>query len=124
MARKRVSKKSTRTAPQIRREKEVRERLQTERPTLEQLVASGEFKAPITQGACLESMRLAAKLKRLRAAAGMRLADLAARTGMDRGAISRLENGVSSNPTLATVDRYLRGLGKRMRIEVEAGGEQ
>ena len=38
------------------------------------------------------------------------LADLAKRTGMDRAAIHKLEIGLNSNPTYATLTRYAQAL--------------
>jgi transcriptional regulator with XRE-family HTH domain len=44
------------------------------------------------------------------------LAELAARTGMTRGNIARLES--QKNATLRTLDRYARGLGCELHIGV------
>lgn len=51
-----------------------------------------------------------------RIAAGMTQADLAAITGMNQRAISRMESG-DSNPTVRTLGRIAQGLGKKLRIE-------
>lgn len=40
------------------------------------------------------------------------LNDVAALSGMDRVAVSKLENGHNANPTVATVARYAAALGK------------
>jgi hypothetical protein len=37
---------------------------------------------------------------------------------MDRAMISRLENGQVDNPTIATVSRYAKALGKRVVIRL------
>src|SRR5438094_245573 len=50
-----------------------------------------------------------AKLRAMREAKGVTLAELAARTGMSRGNISRLET--QKNATLRTLERYAAGLG-------------
>jgi transcriptional regulator with XRE-family HTH domain len=47
------------------------------------------------------------------------LADIAERTGMDKGALSRLENGRFLNFTFATLARYARALGKRFALSLE-----
>jgi type I restriction enzyme M protein len=45
-------------------------------------------------------------------------ADVAERTGIDRAAICRLENGQHQNPTIGTLNRYADALGKRLSIQV------
>jgi DNA-binding XRE family transcriptional regulator len=47
---------------------------------------------------------------------GLSLADLQARTGIARSALSRLETDPEANPTLTTVTRYAEALGKDLQI--------
>jgi transcriptional regulator with XRE-family HTH domain len=47
------------------------------------------------------------------------LADLAKRTGMDRAAIHKLEIGLNSNPTYATLTRYSQALGARIEWKLK-----
>jgi hypothetical protein len=54
---------------------------------------------------------LIAALRAERERQGLSLADVAARTGMDRAAIHKLEIGLNSNPTHATLTRYACALG-------------
>lgn len=56
------------------------------------------------------------ELKAAREAAGLSLSDLQDRTGMDRSALSKLENGRRPNPTLETLIRYADAVGKRVEI--------
>ena len=58
------------------------------------------------------------RLKQLREEAGLSLADVAERTGIDRAAICRLENGQHQNPTIGTLNRYADALGKRLSFQV------
>ena len=44
------------------------------------------------------------------------LADMQARTGIARSALSRLETDPAANPTLTTMTRYAEALGKDLRI--------
>ena len=44
------------------------------------------------------------------------LADLQARSGIARSALSRLESDPRANPTLTTVTRYAEALGKDLQI--------
>jgi transcriptional regulator with XRE-family HTH domain len=49
---------------------------------------------------------------------------LAERTGMDRAIISRLENGLFDNPTIATMTGDAKALGKKVLVSlVEAAWE-
>ena len=50
---------------------------------------------------------------------GLSLADLAKRTGMDRAAIHKLERGLNSNPTYATLTRYAQALGARIEWKLK-----
>ncbi|HEY1376517.1 MAG TPA: helix-turn-helix transcriptional regulator [Gemmataceae bacterium] len=101
------------------RHKAVREKFQRERPTLGQLVASGEYVGPIAQGVVLDLLQALAELKKARTAAGLSLADVAERSGIDKAALSRLENGIQANPTVETLSRYAAALGKRLRWILE-----
>lgn len=57
-----------------------------------------------------------AKLRAMRQAKGVSLSELAARTGMTRGNLARLES--QKNTTLRTLARYAEGLGCRLEINV------
>ena len=59
------------------------------------------------------------ELKTVREAAGLSLADVAERSGIDKAALSRLENGVQANPTVETLLRYAAAVGKRLRWTLE-----
>jgi ribosome-binding protein aMBF1 (putative translation factor) len=58
-------------------------------------------------------------LRREREARGLSLADVADRSGIDKAALSRLENGQQPNPTVNTLARYARALGKRLALTLE-----
>jgi len=60
-----------------------------------------------------------ADLKQFRESAGMSLTDLQDLTGISKGALSRLENGLG-NPTLATVQRIAKTLGVDITIHVSS----
>jgi predicted transcriptional regulator len=57
-----------------------------------------------------------AELRAAREAMGLSLADIHEQTGMDRSAVSRLENGQRENPTVETLARYADAVGKRIVI--------
>jgi len=112
MAVKRLHLKIERTPEEKARIKEIRERFQRERPTMEELVASGEYNEPIPQGAYLELRRLMHQLRKERERQGLSLADVAERSDIDKAALSRLETGQQINPTLHTLWPYAPALGK------------
>jgi DNA-binding Xre family transcriptional regulator len=57
-----------------------------------------------------------AKLRAMREARGMSLADIAQRTGMTRGNIARLES--QKNATLQTLERYAAALDCTLQIDL------
>ena len=57
-----------------------------------------------------------AALRAERERQGLSLADINERTGIDRAALSRLENYEDANPTLATLERYAEAVGKQMIV--------
>lgn len=57
-------------------------------------------------------------LKSTREALGLTLADIKARTGIEKGNLSRLENAANPNPTIDTLTRYADAVGKELVIEL------
>lgn len=57
-------------------------------------------------------------LKRIRQSQGLSLQEVAERMGADRSNVHRLERG-SGNPTVATLARYAKAIGRRMVITLE-----
>ena len=118
MSEKRIHRKIERTPDQQRRLEEVRERFQRERPGLEGLLASGDAAEVVPQGEYLELRAMLCTLKKHRERQGLSLTDVANRSGMDRAAISRLENGVYLNPTVDTLHRYAQAVGADIGFSV------
>jgi ribosome-binding protein aMBF1 (putative translation factor) len=58
-----------------------------------------------------------AVMREAREAEGVSLAELAARSGVDEGSLSRMENG-RQNITLETLDRYSAALGRELSIRL------
>jgi DNA-binding XRE family transcriptional regulator len=119
MSEKRVYRKIQRTPEERARLLADRERYQRERPTPEQLLASGGHQEFVTLGEMLAARALAASLKQERERQQLTLADVAKRTGMDQAALSRIENGKNANPTLDTLVRIAAALGKVIRWSLE-----
>lgn len=103
------------TAAERTRERKLRTQLQKEKPSLDDLIRDGECDpdAVMTMGMYFDVQRALQSLKRERERRGLSIADLAARSGLDRAVISRLENGKQDNPTIATLMRYAAAIGKR-----------
>ncbi|MCU0705176.1 MAG: helix-turn-helix domain-containing protein [Fimbriiglobus sp.] len=102
------------TPEQRAKHKATREKFQRERPTPQELLDSGEYAGPIPHGVYLAFRRAMHDLKAAREAAGLSLADVAERSGIDKAALSRLETGVTENPTLETLMRYAAAVGKQL----------
>lgn len=97
-----------------------RDRFQAEKPGLDELVASGEYAGPMPLGVYQELAGTVALLRRFREQAGLSLADVSERSGIDRGALSKLENGHNANPTVDTLGRYAAAVGRRLAFAVQA----
>ncbi len=66
-----------------------------------------------------ETLATLATLRQERERQGLSLSDVAARSGIDRATLSKLENGRQPNPTLATLRRYAAAIGKRLEISIQ-----
>jgi transcriptional regulator with XRE-family HTH domain len=60
------------------------------------------------------------RLRVERKAKGLTLAQVSERSGIDQPALSRLERGLSTNPTVDTLARYASALGARLRLSLES----
>ena len=58
------------------------------------------------------------ELKQVRQALGLSLTEIQERTGIDRSALSKLENEHCANFTLDTVRKYAQAVGKRVLVTV------
>lgn len=97
----------------------IREAFRDWRPGPEELIASGAAARLGLNVIHFPAQELLRQLKASREAAGLTLADLASRCGMDQPALSRLENGQTTNPTLDTLWRYAAATGKRLVLSAE-----
>jgi len=119
MARKRTKTTSNRTPQENSRIRELRARFQAERPSLDALVTSGEYTEPISQGELASLMEFVSQLRTMRQKRKLSLSDVADRSGIDRAAISRIENGLNPNPTVATLESLARAVGARLKLVLE-----
>jgi ribosome-binding protein aMBF1 (putative translation factor) len=114
----RIHRPRSQTPEQEAEEKAIRERFQKEKPSLKSLVESGDASDIHSMGDYWELRKAFAALKSLREQKELSISDLAERTGMDRAMISRLENGLIDNPTIATLTRYASAMGKRVVVKL------
>jgi DNA-binding XRE family transcriptional regulator len=89
--------------------KALRERVAEELPEL--IARHNERMASLDQ-----LQEVLVQLKAAREAKGLSLSDLTELTGMDRSALSKLENGQRANPTVETLVRYAEAVGKRLVV--------
>lgn len=78
---------------------------------------------PIAVEALLELRRFVSRLREYRESTGITLAEVAERSGIDAPALSRLETG-RTNPTFATLSRYVQALGLVPRLDFEVVGRR
>ena len=114
----RIHRPRVQTHEQEAAEQAIRKRFQDEKPSLQDLVASGDVTQVLSMGEYWELRKTFAALKNLREQQGLSISDVADRTGMDRAMISRLENGRVDNPTIGTMSRYANALGKRVVVSL------
>jgi DNA-binding Xre family transcriptional regulator len=113
----RVTSDHRRTPEQIERDRAIRAKY-AHAPSLEELQKTGDYTSPVSQGEVLQMMQFAARIKARREALHLSLADLSNRCGIDRAALSRLENGQIENPTLGTLERVAHALHQRLTLEL------
>ncbi len=56
------------------------------------------------------------ELRKAREAQGLSLADVQQATGIDRAALCRIETGENGNPTVNTLLRYARAIGRKINV--------
>ncbi len=108
-----------RTPAQRAQHQAIRDAFRNWHPGPEELIASGAAGRLGLNVIHAPAQALLRDLKASREAAGLTLADVSARCGIDQPALSRLENGRTPNPTLDTLWRYAAALGKRLVLSAE-----
>ena len=108
-----------RSPEEIARIRVEREQFQRERPGPDALVDSGQVEPTVPIGQLLALRLLTHDLREERKRQGLSLADVMERSGLERGMLSKLENGRTVNPTLETLFRYARALGKGVTLALE-----
>jgi DNA-binding XRE family transcriptional regulator len=105
--------KAKRRTPEARAEEaKIREALNREYRETGTIEAAGDA---IATEDMIAFSRFMFSLRRERERLGLSLADVAKLAGIDKAALSRLENGLQINPTVNTLARYVRALGKSLK---------
>jgi DNA-binding XRE family transcriptional regulator len=101
--------------PQVER---VSQKTTNDPDKLARLVAAGRTTESMNWGELHDGLVIAYQLKNAREEMGLSLAEVERISGIDRGQLSRLENG-RTNPTFSTLARYASAIGKRFRFSLE-----
>ena len=112
MARQRVYRQTPRTPEEAARDREIRERIQNSKPTIEQMEGQGSVFLPL--GDVLAMHAIGFRLRAEREKQGLPQSEVSRRAGMDVPALSRIETGKNPNPTLETLGRIAKALGKNL----------
>ena len=101
------------TAEERERYNRIREQIREELPDIRKR-ARQKLAAAIQEGIALEHAMSVLKAERLKK--GLSLAEMKERTGIERSALSRLENNAEANPTVNTLNRYADAVGKKVLV--------
>jgi DNA-binding XRE family transcriptional regulator len=71
---------------------------------------------PSDLGEYFDLQALVGELRKAREAQGMSLLNMQRATGIDRAALSRIETGENGNPTVTTLMRYARAVGRKINL--------
>ena len=84
------------------------------------ILAEGRLRKKAWEATQREVRRIVDALKAERERTGVSLADVEAKSGLKRSALSRLENDPNANPTLLTLQRYAVALNMTLATTVES----
>lgn len=112
---KRITRDRRLTSEEAAKYKQVREQVDAELP---ELVARHHDRTEALDRLLQDVLQ---QLRAAREEKGLSLADVTDLTGMDRSALSKLETGQRSNPTVETLVRYAEAVGKRLVVTLAEG---
>src|SRR5437764_12359332 len=107
------------TAEQRAKHQAIRDAFRDWHPGPEELIASGQAARLDLNVIHFPAHDVLQQLKASRESAGLTLAEVSARCGIDQPALSRLENGRNQNPTIDTLWRYAAAVGMRLMLGAE-----
>jgi DNA-binding XRE family transcriptional regulator len=108
---KRISRGRKLTPEEAAKYRTIREQVSQELP---ELIARHHERVAVLE----HLQELLRQLKAAREEKGLSLADVTELTGMDASAISKLETGQRTNPTVETLVRYAEAVGKRLIVSL------
>ena len=108
---KRVERTRNLTPEEAAKYRAVREQIDNELP---ELIERHQERVAIAE----QLDELLKRLKEAREEKGLSLADITRLTGMDKSALSKLETGQRSNPTIETLARYAEAVGKKLVVSL------
>ncbi len=109
------------TAEERERHSRIREQIQEELPDIKKR-ARQKLAEAVQQGIAIEHTMAVLKAERMKK--GLSLADMKERTGIERSALSRLENNAEANPTVNTLTRYADAVGKKVFVVLANGDDR
>lgn len=95
---------------------EIRKAVERELPPGKAKRPSHDPSQPADLGEYFDLRALIGELRKAREAQGMSLADVQELTGIDRSALCRIESGENGNPTVNTLIRYARAVGRTINV--------
>jgi len=99
------------TAEEIERYRRIREQIAQELPDIQRRAQSAKPRILLKSAV--------RTLKEERERQGLSLADVKARSGIDRSTLSKLENDEDPNVTMNTLMRYAAAVGKTVLVQLE-----
>ena len=117
----RIVRGGNRSTEEVQRDAAVRQKYQTEKPSLDRIKSKADYTEALPQSEYLSLMGFAAAVRGLRHELRLSLTDLAEISGIDKAQLSRLESGQAENPTYSTLDRIATALNKRLKLVLDDG---
>ena len=119
MALRRIQRETDRTPEELAKLRATREAFQRGRPDEDEIAAASDSEGPFRHGDIMTLLSTIATCKQERERKGMTLEQVSEYSGLDKGMLSRLENGKILNPTVHTLWRYAEAVGMKMSLSAE-----
>lgn len=113
-----IRRKRKLTVAEAKRYDRIRAEIAEEYPAGQRSLKQADPKSRMKLKDFFEIQHAIAALKEERRCQGLSLADVKNISGMDRATLSKLESGKLPNPTVATLTRYARAIGKTIEIRL------
>jgi len=124
MESRRIHRRIERTPEEQDELRRIRDDYQSRRPSMEELLASGDVTEFVPLGEYLSLRSTMLALREQRERRGLTVTNVAERSGMNESRIAELESGVQTNPTVDALCRYAAAVGARITWLVESVEER